>query len=331
MRPPLLHGFTFIFLSVVLHMHIASGQLQPPLSIDFYAKTCPQLPSIVFQGMQEAVRAQPRNAASILRLFFHDCFVQGCDGSVLLDDVPGLQGEKGAVPNKNSARGFEVIDAVKAQVEAACKGVVSCADILALASRDGVVLSNGPSWDVPLGRRDSMTASLSGANSSIPAPSSNLTTLIFMFQAKGLSSDDLVVLSGAHTIGLARCTNFKQRLYNQSGTGKPDPNLNFAALQVLKSVCPPFGEDNNTNPLDKSPTLFDTSYYEDLPINEALLNSDQVLHSTIGSSTRPLVERLVNDQKAFFDKFTAAMIKMGNINPLTGSNGEIRKNCRLRN
>lgn len=332
MRAPLLHGFTFIFfLSVVLHMHnTASGQ--PPLSIDFYSKTCPQLPSIVFQGMQEAVRTQPRNAASILRLFFHDCFVQGCDGSILLDDVPGLQGEKGAVPNKNSARGFEVIDAIKAQVEAACKGVVSCADILALASRDGVVLSNnGPFWDVPLGRRDSTTASLSGANSSIPAPSSNLSTLISMFQAKGLSSDDLVVLSGAHTIGLARCTNFKQRLYNQSGSEKPDPNLNFAALQEMKSVCPPFGEDNNTYPLDKSSTLFDTSYYKDLLINEALLNSDQVLYSTIGSSTRPLVERLANDQKAFFHKFTAAMIKMGSINTLTGSNGEIRKNCRLRN
>ena len=62
--------------------------------------------------------------------------VQGCDGSILLDDG----GEKSAGPNANSVRGFDVIDAIKESVEAACPGVVSCADILALAARDGTFL-----------------------------------------------------------------------------------------------------------------------------------------------------------------------------------------------
>ncbi|MCO5559581.1 hypothetical protein L7F22_013182 [Adiantum nelumboides] len=297
----------------------------------FYAESCPDLEKIVFGVMQEAVRASPRDAASILRLFFHDCFVQGCDGSLLLDDEPGFQGEKGAVPNKNSARAFYVIDFIKSSVEAFCPGVVSCADILALASRDAVVLTNGPFWDVFLGRRDARMASLSLANSSIPNPASNFTTLIAMFQAQGLSSEDLVVLSGAHTIGFARCTNFKQRLYNQSGTHKPDPNLSFPALLEMKTKCPPFGADNSTHSLDKSPFLFDQSYYEGLVQRAALLNSDQVLQSTMGSPTTFLVELLANDKKAFFDKFPLAMIKMGNISPLTGSKGEIRRNCRIRN
>jgi peroxidase len=64
--------------------------------------------------------------------------VQGCDASILLDDTPTFTGEKNA--NANSVRGYEVIDAVKLQVEAACKAAVSCADIVALASRDAVNL-----------------------------------------------------------------------------------------------------------------------------------------------------------------------------------------------
>ena len=59
--------------------------------------------------------------------------------SDLLDDAPGIRSEKNASPNRRSARGFEVIDAVKAAVERACPGVVSCADVLAVAAEESVV------------------------------------------------------------------------------------------------------------------------------------------------------------------------------------------------
>lgn len=66
--------------------------------------------------------------------------IQGCDGSILLDDLPGFTGEKTAVPNINSLRGFEVVDQIKAAVDYVCYGtVVSCADILAVAARDSLV------------------------------------------------------------------------------------------------------------------------------------------------------------------------------------------------
>jgi peroxidase len=72
---------------------------------------------------------------------------QGCDGSILLDDVGSFVGEKTAFPNRNSVRGYEVIDEIKKNVELLCPGVVSCADIAALAARDGTFLVR--IWTLP--------------------------------------------------------------------------------------------------------------------------------------------------------------------------------------
>jgi peroxidase len=66
--------------------------------------------------------------------------VQGCDGSVLLDDTITLQGEKKALTNTNSLKGFKIIDRIKNKIESECPGIVSCADILTIAARDAVIL-----------------------------------------------------------------------------------------------------------------------------------------------------------------------------------------------
>ncbi|KAH0688782.1 hypothetical protein KY289_016140 [Solanum tuberosum] len=135
-------------------------------------------------------------AASLLRLHFHDCFVKGCDASLLLDSSRTIISEKLSNANRNSARGFEVIDEIKCALEKECPQIVSCADILALAARDSTVLAGGPSWEVPLGRRDSREASLSGSNNDIPAPNNTFDTIFTKFNSRGLDLVDLVALSG---------------------------------------------------------------------------------------------------------------------------------------
>ncbi|KAK5840634.1 hypothetical protein PVK06_009537 [Gossypium arboreum] len=122
--------------------------------------------------------------------------MQGCDGSVLLDDTEDFTGEKTALPNLNSLRGFEVIDAIKSELESVCPQTVSCADILATAARDSVVISGGPSWEVEMGRKDSLGASKEAATNNIPGPNSTVPLLVAKFQNVGLSFNDMIVLSG---------------------------------------------------------------------------------------------------------------------------------------
>ncbi|KAJ4849394.1 hypothetical protein Tsubulata_018602 [Turnera subulata] len=317
----LFFAVTLLTLSVVV-----SSQL----TANFYSTTCPNLLQIVRREVQRAIMTEMRMAASLLRLHFHDCFVNGCDASILLD---GSDGEKFAAPNLNSARGFEVIDSIKSAVESQCSGVVSCADILALVARDSVLLSGGISWRVPLGRRDGLVANQTGANVALPAPFDALNTIIAKFAAVGLNSTDVVSLSGGHTIGQARCATFSNRLFNFSN-GAPDSTLESSMLADLQNLCPQNSDGNKTTAFDRNSTdLFDNHYFQNLINNKGLLSSDQILYSSneSNSTTRSLVESYSTNQKLFFSDFANSMIKMGNISPLTGSSGEIRRNCRAIN
>ncbi|WCJ25043.1 Peroxidase superfamily protein [Euphorbia peplus] len=300
------------------------GYLYP----QFYYHSCPQAQHIVRSVVAKAVAEEARMAASLLRLHFHDCFVKGCDGSVLLDSSKDFITEKLSNPNRHSARGFEVIDEIKAALEKECPQTVSCADILALAARDSTVLAGGPSWEVPLGRRDSKSASLSGSNNNIPAPNNTFQTLLTKFKLQGLNLVDLVALSGSHTIGMARCTSFRQRLYNQSGNGKPDFTLDQSYAGHLKTRCPRSGGDQNLFFLDfATPIKFDNFYFKNLLASKGLLSSDQVL-LTKNEASMELVKKYAENNQLFFEQFAKSMVSMGNISPLTGSRGEIRKSCR---
>ncbi|KAK8574604.1 hypothetical protein V6N12_062294 [Hibiscus sabdariffa] len=228
----------------------------------------------------------------------------GCDGSILLDDTSSFTGEKNANPNRNSARGFDVVDNIKSAVENVCPGVVSCADILAIAARDSVEILGGPSWNVKLGRRDARTASQSAANNGIPAPTSNLNQLISRFSALGLSSRDL----GSH---IQREQHWR---FLRSNKAKKLPKSNGLRGQQFGTL------DVQT------PTSFDNNYFKNLVNNRGLLHSDQQLFN--GGSTDSIVSGYGNNPTSFNSDFASAMIKMGDISPLTGSSGEIRKNCR---
>ncbi|KAI3941666.1 hypothetical protein MKX01_018256 [Papaver californicum] len=300
------------------------------LQVNGYQNTCSDAERIIYAWVEKVVTDEPWMAASLLRLHFHDCFVNGCDGSVLLDDTDTFTGDKNADPNVNSLRGFEVIDAIKSDLELVCPGTVSCADILATVARESVVLSNGPGWDVhQMGRKDSLTASITDTNNNLPFPKEDLNTILAKFQKAGLDIVDMVALSGDIFGTHTRCSTFNSTLQDRSSSAEPGELDFLASLIQLCSKSP----DNN-NPLAPfdlvTPATFDNQYFINLLSGEALLPSDHAL-VTGDIPTLEIVQIYARNPQSFFTDFTRSMLRMGNLSPLTRENGQIRRNCRVIN
>ncbi|CAF1905697.1 unnamed protein product [Brassica napus] len=134
------------------------------LRVGFYSRSCPQAETIVRNLVRQRFGVDPTVTAALLRMHFHDCFVRGCDASLLIDST---NSEKTAGPN-GSVREFDLIDRIKAQLEAACPSTVSCADIITLATRDSVALAGGPSYSIPTGRRDGLVSN--NVDVALPGP-----------------------------------------------------------------------------------------------------------------------------------------------------------------
>ena len=257
--------------------------------------------------------------------------LQGCDASVLLESTEGNVAEKDAKPNK-SLRGFGSVERVKAKLEAACPGIVSCADVLTLMSRDAVVLAKGPFWPVALGRRDGRVSSATEASNELPPASGDVPLLAKIFASKGLGLKDLVVLSGAHTLGTAHCPSFADRLYNTTGEngayGVVDTSLDSEYADKLRLKCKSVDDRTMLSEMDPgSFKTFDTSYYRHVAKRRGLFRSDAAL--LFDNTTMDYVQRMATGKfdGEFFKDFSASMIKMGDVGVLTGAEGEIRKKC----
>ncbi|KAI5019881.1 hypothetical protein ZWY2020_044769 [Hordeum vulgare] len=315
-----------LLLPLALLALAASSAAVANLEIGFYSKTCPDAEKIVREEMAKIIAAAPSLAGPLLRLHFHDCFVRGCDASVLLESTEGNVAEKDAKPNK-SLRGFGSVERVKAKLEAACPGIVSCADVLTLMSRDAVVLAKGPFWPVALGRRDGRVSSATEASNELPPASGDVPLLAKIFASKGLGLKDLVVLSGAHTLGTAHCPSFADRLYNTT-SGSVDPSLDSEYADKLRLKCRSVDDRTMLSEMDPgSFKTFDTSYYRHVAKRRGLFRSDATL--LFDATTRDYVQRIATGKLDgdFFSDFSASMIKMGDVGVLTGTQGEIRKKC----
>nr|ACS49596.1 peroxidase [Oryza alta] len=332
------------------------------LKVGFYSKSCPTAESTVASAVRQFADADSTILPALVRLQFHDCFVKGCDGSVL---IKGGGSNKAAEVDNNKhqgLRGLDVVDSIKQQLEAECPGVVSCADIVVLASRDAIAFTGGPSFDVPTGRRDGKTSSLRDADV-LPDVKDSIDVLRSKFAANGLDDKDLVLLScnhiftsssscivdhgselnhgrwrrtliaAAHTVGTTACFFLQDRLYNfplPGGGRGADPTIPEGFLSELQSRCAP-GDFNTRLPLDRgSEGEFDTSILRNIRNGFAVIASDAALYNA--TATVGVVDTYSSMLSTFLgpyfrQDFADAMVKMGSIGVLTGGAGEVRKVC----
>ncbi|KAF8412699.1 hypothetical protein HHK36_000667 [Tetracentron sinense] len=326
-------------------LHLVSlqdTQEELQLEYDFYREKCPQAEQIIRSTMKDIYSENKDISPALLRMLFHDCFIEGCDASVLLnvsngDDDPTI--EKNAIPNL-TLKGFDKIDMIKSELEKACPGTVSCADILA----------GGPFYPLYTGRRDSTQSYYNEAMTELPSPQDNINRTLHLFALRGFKERETVSLLGAHNIGKIGCDFIQNRLNNFSGTGQPDPSVAADFLKEMMLNCMVSNSSSNGRsqtlawPVGmeepragmmysqglsssmSSGTGFDTHYYESLLKGRGLLFADQQLMAN--QKTARLVNAYASDDgTAFRRDFARTMVKISSYSVLTGSQGQVRLNC----
>ncbi|RVW46540.1 Peroxidase 31 [Vitis vinifera] len=298
------------------------------LSVNYYQKACPRFSQIMQDTITNKQITSPTTAAATLRLFFHDCFIEGCDASVLVSSTPFNKAERDADMNLSlPGDGFDVVVRAKTALELACPGVVSCADILAVATRDLVTMVGGPFYKVPLGRRDGLVSQANRVEGNLPRPTMSISQIISIFAVRGFSVQEMVALSGAHTIGFSHCKEFSSGIYNYSRSSQSNPSYNPRFAEGLRKACSDYQKNPTLSVFNDimTPNKFDNMYFQNLPKGLGLLATDHTMATD--PRTRQFTDLYAKNQSAFFEAFGRAMEKLGLYGIKTGRRGEIRRRC----
>ncbi|KNA09176.1 hypothetical protein SOVF_155900 isoform A [Spinacia oleracea] len=297
------------------------------LVMNYYKDTCPQAEDIIKEQVKLLYKRHKNTAFSWLRNIFHDCAVESCDASLLLDSTRRMMSEK-EMDRSFGLRNFRYLDTIKEAIERECPGVVSCADILVISARDGVVQLGGPHIPLKTGRRDGRRSRAEILEQYLPDHNESMSTVLEKFKSIGIDAKGVVALLGAHSVGRTHCTKIVHRLYPEV-----DPALNPDHVpHILKKCYDPIPDPKSVQYVRNdrgTPMIFDNNYYRNILDSKGLLIVDHQL--TTDKRTRPYVVKMAKNQDYFFKEFSRALTILSENNPLTGTKGEIRRECSVVN
>ncbi|CAH9059348.1 unnamed protein product [Cuscuta europaea] len=297
------------------------------LALNFYRDTCPQAEDLIREQVKLLYKRHKNTAFSWLRNIFHDCFVESCDASLLLDSTRRALSEK-EMGRSFGMRNFRYIETIKEAVERECPGVVSCADILVLSARDAINALGGPYISLKTGRRDGRKSRAAILEQHLPDHNESMSVVLERFSNIGIKTPGVVALLGAHSVGRTHCVKLVHRLYPEV-----DPQLNPDHVPHMLKKCPdPIPDPKAVQYVRNdrgTPMKLDNNYYKNILENKGLMLVDHQLATD--KRTKPFVKKMAKNQDYFFKQFSKAITILSENNPLTGSKGEIRKQCNLAN
>ncbi|KAJ4877555.1 putative peroxidase 61 [Raphanus sativus] len=261
----------------------AATGLNPPVKLVWHyykvTNTCDDAETYIRYQVEKLYKNDSSIAPKLLRLLYSDCMVNGCDASVLLQ---GPNSERTA-PQNRGLGGFVVIDKIKQVLESRCPGVVSCADILNLATRDAVHMAGAPSYPVFTGRRDG--GALNADAVDLPSPSISVEESLAYFQVERstLDGEDTLQPHSEQAIQLQK--HRKTRSYHEhnidSGSSNRFTNSYYSRVLSHNAVL---GVDQQLIYNDDSMEIaqeFDAGF-EDFRKSFALAMSRDGIHQCVG-------------------------------------------------
>ncbi|KAF7818598.1 peroxidase 21 [Senna tora] len=297
------HFTSLLLLLLISHFNLGKSQLE----LNYYATSCPRAEEIIKQQVVQLYYKHGNTAVSWVRNLFHDCMVKTSARSF-------------------GMRNFKYVDTIKAAVEVECPSTVSCADIVALSARDGILMLGGPRIEVKTGRRDSTESFVSVVEDYIPNHNDSMSLVLSRFQSLGIDVEAAVALLGTYKLTLN--SNIHFRLYPTV-----DPTLDPDYAVYLKGRCPTPNPDPTAVLYARNdretPMLLDNFYFKNILKHKGLLRVDEFLATD--PRTSPYVQKMAADNAYFYQQFSRAILLLSEINPLTGHQGQIRKDCRYVN
>uniref|UniRef100_A0A7N0TA25 Peroxidase n=1 Tax=Kalanchoe fedtschenkoi TaxID=63787 RepID=A0A7N0TA25_KALFE len=320
------HSCCILILLLSVSSYLSKSESK--LTENYYQESCPRFQEIVKNVITEKQLTAPTTAAATIRLFFHDCVVEGCDASLLIASNAFNKAERDAEDNLSlPGDGFDVVIRAKTALELECPNIVSCSDILSAVARDLVTMVGGPYYPVRLGRKDGLVSDASRVPGNLARPNMTMDQIIAYFGSKGFTVQEMVALLGAHTIGFSHCGQFSDRIFNYSKKSDSDPACYPKYAEALRKLCANYKKDETLSAFNDvmTPGKFDNMYYMNLQRGLGLLASDQAM--AVDSRTKPFVELYASNQAAFFKDFAKAMEKVSVYKIKTGKKGEVRRRC----
>ena len=262
-----------------------------------------------------------------VRLAWHD---SGTFDKDIQGDWPAAGGANGSIrfaPEINHGANAGLVNAVKLlePVKEACP-TVSYADIFQMASARTIALAGGPTIDMKYGRLDTTAPEQCPPEGNLPDGNANPETGNFggtsgtkptvakspeghlraVFHRMGLSDEDIVALSGAHTLGRA----YKDRSGEGAESTKFTTGLQTRA-DGSEATYTKGGSSWTPNFLK-----FDNSYFQVVSDDNAdpdllKLSTDKVIF--IDEGFKPFAETFRTDEGAFFESYANAHKKLSEL------------------